>query len=115
MGDVGYFPIKVKLTDTTEDCVFITYDDIPSGIVFTVLETNARYTKVFFFKPSGKWSTTETVKWVGDGTTCIFEEFKNSLIEHFKNNPNRLSDMIAICIEPIHKNAHPIQLSDWHI
>lgn len=67
------------------------------------------YVRVDFFKPSGKWSTTESVKWLGyDG--YIFDEFLNSLVVHFKDDPDRLSDMDAVCLKPYNKNSHPIQI-----
>ena len=69
--------------------------------------------RVDFFKPSGKWYTTEAVKWTGqyaDG--YIFNEFAKSLRDHFKDNPKRLSDMDAICLHPYHIHAHPIVLKN---
>lgn len=74
--------------------------------------------RVDFFKPSGKWYCTEAVKWTGewiganDKKQDIFEAFKQSLRDHFKDNPNRLSDMDAICLEPYHEWEHPIQLKN---
>lgn len=67
--------------------------------------------RVDFFKPSGKWYTTEAVKWLGWGRDILIHDaFKNSLKIHFKDNPERLSDMDAICLEPYHELSHPIQL-----
>lgn len=68
--------------------------------------------RVDFFKPSGKWYTTEAVKWTGEwkGTALIHDAFAQSLRGHFKDTPNRLSDMDAICLEPYHEHAHPIQI-----
>lgn len=43
--------------------------------------------RVDFWKSSGKWYTTEAVKWVGNGFSddakLIHEQFKVSLIDHF--------------------------------
>ena len=67
--------------------------------------------RVDFFKPSGKWYTTEAVKWTGGYCrTIIHDAFSESLRNHFKDRPKRLSDMDAICLEPYHDNSHPIQL-----
>ncbi len=79
--------------------------------------------RVDFWKSSGKWYTTEAVKWSGkwhgsikDGictqqeTQYIFDAFAQSLREYFKDNPDRLSDMDATCLEPYHEHSHPIQL-----
>ena len=70
--------------------------------------------RVDFFRPTGKWYTDEAVKWIGNGFTedapLIHEQFKNSLRNHFKDTPDRLSDMDAICLEPYHKHSHSIQL-----
>ena len=68
-----------------------------------------RMVRVDFFKPSGKWYTTEAVEWVGEGK-YIIDEFKNSLVEHFKDNPLRLSNMHAVCLEPYHQYSFPLML-----
>lgn len=67
--------------------------------------------RVDFFKESGKWYTTEAVKWIGYTNIAIHEAFKQSLRNHFaKDNPTRLSEMDAICLEPYHEHRHPIML-----
>jgi len=71
------------------------------------------YVRVDFFKPSGKWYTTEAVKWTGawlgkDGD--IHEQFAKSLRDHFKEHPERLCEMDAICLDPYHEFSHPIQI-----
>lgn len=69
--------------------------------------------RVDFFQPSGKWYTTEAVKWTGGWQSChgdIFSQFAQSLRDHFKNSPGRLSDMDAVCLKPYHEHEHPIQL-----
>jgi hypothetical protein len=68
--------------------------------------------RVDFFKPSGKWYTTEAVKWTGEwkGTNnLIHGAFAQSLRDHFGDTP-RLSEMDAICLEPYHEHSHPIQI-----
>jgi len=63
--------------------------------------------QVDFFKSSGKWYTTETVKWVGKySDPDIQKSFLKSLREHFKESPERLSEMDAVC--HIHKDAPPL-------
>ena len=73
--------------------------------------------RVDFFSPSGKWYETEAVKWTGawkgslnDGGQLIHAAFAQSLRDHFVGRPDRLSSMDAVCLEPYHENAHPIQL-----
>lgn len=69
--------------------------------------------RVDFFKPSGKWYTTEAVKWTGEYSSgLIHEEFAKSLRDHFKDNRKRLSDMDAICLKPYHQHSHPIQIKN---
>jgi hypothetical protein len=81
--------------------------------------------RVDFFKPSGKWYTTESVKWTGPykGTdektgkiTLIHEAFAISLRDHFANTmlPGldrwRLEEMTAVCLEPYHEHSHPLMM-----
>lgn len=62
------------------------------------------FVRVDFFKPSGKWYTTEAVMFVTyDG--CIHKAFSESLDRHLSG---RLEGMIAVCITPHHKNGHPL-------
>lgn len=79
------------------------------------------YVRVDFFKASGKWYTTEAVKWTGaylasdpvgnqTKTQSIHDAFAQSLRDHFKDRPGRLSDMDAVCLEPYHEHSHPIQI-----
>lgn len=71
--------------------------------------------RVDFFKPSGKWYTTESVRWTGfweGNKQLIHKAFAQSLRDHFKEKPNRLSEMDAICLEPYHEYSHPIQLKN---
>lgn len=68
--------------------------------------------RVDFFKPSGKWYTTEAVKFLYYNEGDIHFAFAKSLCEHFKDSPGRLSDMDAICLEPYHIHNHPIMLKE---
>jgi hypothetical protein len=73
--------------------------------------------RVDFFKPSGKWYTTEAVKWTGSYSVSdmngkgqlLHDAFAKSLKDHF-NGTSRLSEMDAICLEPYHEYSHPIQI-----
>ena len=69
---------------------------------------NPEMVRVDFFKPSGKWYTTEAVKWTGGYEGMIYEQFAVGLRNHLGE---RLSDMVAICLEPYHKYAHPLMFS----
>ena len=67
--------------------------------------------RVDFFKPGGKWYTTEAVKWTGawhGGGQEIHEAFAKSLRDHLLGD--RLSDMDAVCLHPYHQYEHPIQI-----
>lgn len=65
--------------------------------------------RVDFFKSSGKWYTTEAVKWTGDYSSSIHEAFGKSLRDHLGD---RLQEMDAVCLLPYHEFAHPIQLKN---
>lgn len=73
--------------------------------------------RVDFFKPSGKWYCTESVQFIGPwaATTdnLIHDAFKRSLRAHFKDCPDRLSDMVAVCLEPYHEHSHPLMVKEW--
>ena len=69
--------------------------------------------RVDFWKTSGKWYTTEAVKQIAgwQKESCLIHDgFAKSLRNHFKDTPDRLSNMDATCLEPYHENSHPIQL-----
>lgn len=68
--------------------------------------------RVDFFKESGKWYTTEAVKWTGYDD-YIFDAFERSLRLHLYDQSSgrmRLSGMWAVCLEPYHKHAHPLMV-----
>lgn len=73
---------------------------------------NNKMVRVDFFKESGKWYTTESVKWTGEWEgrkQLISDAFAQSLIDHFAiGRPDRLSDMDAICIHPYYEFEYPI-------
>jgi hypothetical protein len=75
------------------------------------------HVRVDFFKPSGRWYTTEEVVWTGGYDDCLIQDaFVKSLRNHFAKDVitvggvthQRLSGMTAVCLEPYHVNAHPI-------
>jgi len=73
--------------------------------------TDNQTVTVYFFKSSGKWYSTEAVKWTGKyygNEQLIYDAFKQSLRDHFKDYPKRLGDMDAVCVEPYHEHEHPI-------
>lgn len=70
--------------------------------------TEENMVRVDFFKPSGKWYTTEAVKWIGSYTGgLIHDHFRASLEAHLKG---RLDGMIAVCLKPYHAHSHPLSL-----
>jgi hypothetical protein len=81
--------------------------------------TDERMVRVDFFKSSGKWYTTEAVKWTGEyDKGLIHREFARSLRDHLSKDfpavgdvgTPRLSGMLAVCLEPYHQHTHPIML-----
>ena len=73
--------------------------------------------RVDFFRPSGKWYTTEAVEWLYYGNEpnlpenyLIVEIFHASLRKHFEKTPGRLIGMVAVCLEPYYKHAHPVMI-----
>ena len=65
--------------------------------------------RVDFFRPSGKWYTTEAVLWTGKFNSGeIHSEFKKSLREHLGG---RLGGMLAVCLHPYHQHEHPLMVN----
>lgn len=86
----------------------------------THYSNNPADVRVDFFKASGKWYTTETVRWTGEWKQdkgLIHEQFKKSLRDHFKDTPGRLSEMDAVCLKPYHETAFPLQIKSggWNV
>lgn len=63
--------------------------------------------RVDFFKPSGKWYTTEAMEWLYLSTMDIHDVFAHSLEAHLGG---RLRGMTAVCLEPSHEHAHPLMI-----
>lgn len=65
--------------------------------------------RVDFFKESGKWYTTEAIIFPSEMYThwSIHEVLQEALKRQIGN---RLINMQAVCLEPYHKNSHPISL-----
>ena len=75
--------------------------------------------RVDFFKPSGKWYTTEEMHWdryysYGNNEDSVFESthdtFKRCLREQIGD---QYKGMIAICLEPYHEHSYPLMVTDW--
>lgn len=77
------------------------------------------HVRVDFFKPSGKWYTTDMIDmskwWIGSHDTAenqnkprtaIVDAVKNALKEAGQSN----RDMIAVVLAPYHEHEHPIML-----
>lgn len=83
-----------------------------------VIINNGTYVRVDFFKSSGKWYTTEWIKWTGPyygsfgngelkrPAALIHDAFMISLHD-FAHYPG---GMRAVCLEPYHEHAHPISV-----
>jgi len=68
--------------------------------------------RVDFFKPSGKWYTTEAVKFTSYKGQSQ-DIFRESLRNHFKNTPGRLEGMVAVCLEPYVEHSFPLMITGW--
>lgn len=69
--------------------------------------------RVDFWKPSGKWSAVEALKWTGSYKGDIFRAFAESLRRLLWDEENqrlRYSGMRVTCLEPYHEHAHPISI-----
>lgn len=71
---------------------------------------NPAMVRVDFFKESGKWYTTESIRWLHYDHEDIHASFLESLREHLlqKDGTTRLQGMTAVCLSPYHKNAFPL-------
>ena len=77
--------------------------------------TDPSMVRVDFFKASGKWYTTESVKWTGGyllSDRDNIDAFKESLRNHLGG---RLKDMDAVCLFPHHQLEHPLMVKagEW--
>ncbi len=66
----------------------------------------ASHVRIDFFRPSGKWYTTEEVIW-SHYEGLIYDCFASTIQDHFRGMP-RLRGMWAVCLEPYHSYAHPV-------
>lgn len=69
--------------------------------------------RVDFFKPSGKWYTTEAIKFFpwAQAEGSPYDAFEKSLEQHLRRGDGgglRLEGMIAVCLEPYHEHAFPL-------
>lgn len=60
---------------------------------------------VHFFRPSGKWYTTETMDWLGQEGEPLCKGLMRSLKVALGQ---RLWGMTAVCVDPAVKNGHPL-------
>jgi len=70
--------------------------------------------EIHFFKPSGKWYTSEEVPWTADREKYLLLEFAKVLKDYLYDPITgriRLQDMIAVCIEPDHNHPFPQMLA----
>ena len=70
--------------------------------------------RVDIWKASGKWYTTEQMKWLSyDGGIhgeLIHDIFASSIRASF---PGSYIGMTLTCLEPYHAKAHPLMIKDW--
>jgi hypothetical protein len=76
---------------------------------------NENMVRVDFFKPSGKWYTTEEMNWdkyisgsnIDGNYEHIIDTFKRCVAEQFQGYFN---GMRAVCLEPYHEYSHPLMI-----
>lgn len=66
--------------------------------------------RVDFFRDMGKWYTTEALNMGGEKNPYVYEAFIKALGKQF---PEHYHDLVAVCLEPYHENAHPLMILDW--
>lgn len=72
--------------------------------------TDNSMVRVDFFKPSGKWYTTEAIRWTGGYyNDNLIESFAKSLRDSLGS---RLSDMDAVCLEPYRDIGYPLMIKN---
>jgi len=78
--------------------------------------TDDQMVRVDFFRPSGRWYTTEQLKWdryftnEEDGSVeLIMDTFDRCLVEQFFDLYVK-DRLYAICLEPYHEHAFPLML-----
>jgi hypothetical protein len=69
----------------------------------------SNHCRIDFFKPSGKWYTTEEVVFARDYYKHydIHMSLRQALRLLFKR---KFVGMTVVCLEPYHQNSHPIKL-----
>jgi hypothetical protein len=78
--------------------------------------TDEEMVRVDFFREGGKWYTTEAIKFDRYHSTLegTFESPNETLKRCLREQlGDRLSDMVAVCLEPYSKNAYPLMVKDW--
>lgn len=90
--------------------------------------------RVDFFKDSGKWYTTEAIKWLFYGNESFIKMNTAHVLNYnrleaveaiylsihdifalslYNALGDRLSEMQAICLQPYHVDEHPISTKNW--
>lgn len=75
------------------------------------------YSRVDLFKKSGKWYTTESVKWLTwggkpkEGGKLIQDAFREALLAAgIGGLDGSYKGMKAVCLEPYHEHSHPLMI-----
>ncbi len=75
--------------------------------------TDDSIVRVDFFKSTGKWYTTEAIKWTGEyKNSLIHKEFAKSLFNALQLDDKtfKYNGMLAVCLEPYHEHAYPLMM-----
>lgn len=75
-------------------------------------------TRIDFFRPNGKWSTTDVLDWSGAYQEPLWEAYPRLLVEQFPDIVRQKYDgkgYLAVCLEPYHQYAHPLMIDCSHI
>lgn len=66
--------------------------------------------RVDIWKASGKWYSTEQMKWLDYDGQLIHDEFRRSFRAAF---PGRYIGMTLTCLEPYHEHGFPLMIVGW--
>lgn len=68
--------------------------------------------RVDFFKETGKWYTTEAIKWDTYRTDMENFEMLPEILARCINQQigDRLNEMVAVCLEPYHEHSYPVMI-----
>lgn len=73
---------------------------------------NCSSVRVDFFRDTGKWYTTEAIRWKSYSGKLVQDAFLEALRDHLtdENGLIRLAGAWAVCLDPYHEHAFPLMM-----